>query len=176
MPDTKAVRAGMVFGNSAYAVPSTRALRRQRVEVRRPHLGIAVAAQGVRTEGVEHQDEDVHVEQGLDGFHLRWGTIRLYNWRAHSATARGTGSSHGYRQEAVRVQDLRRRRRCTKGHLCNPVPLEGDSACCDVCGKPSDSAEHVCEIKREELKFVCDKCGRVATTKALLCNPKKIPA
>ena len=64
----------------------------------------------------------------------------------------------------------------TKGHLCNPAPLEGDSACCDVCGKPSDSAEHRCEIKKEELKFVCDKCGRVATTKSLLCSPKKVPA
>ena len=63
-----------------------------------------------------------------------------------------------------------------KGHLCNPVPLTGKSACCSLCGKPADNARHICEAKKAELSYVCDKCGRVATTKSLLCSPKRIPA
>jgi len=63
-----------------------------------------------------------------------------------------------------------------KGHLCAPVPIEPASlAVCDFCGQTAADPRHVCFPKRLELKYACENCGRLATTRSLLCSPRAIP-
>jgi hypothetical protein len=63
-----------------------------------------------------------------------------------------------------------------KGHLCSPAKAEDLSlAACEFCGKTASDPRHVCFPKRLELKYFCDSCGRLATTRSLLCRPKAIP-
>jgi hypothetical protein len=63
-----------------------------------------------------------------------------------------------------------------KGHLCTPVPIEDAAlAVCEFCGQTATDPRHVCFPKKLELSFYCDDCGRLATTRSLLCTPRAIP-
>ncbi len=63
-----------------------------------------------------------------------------------------------------------------KGHLCTPSKIEDASlAVCEFCGQTSSDPRHVCFPKRVELSCFCDDCGRLATTRSLLCKPRAIP-
>jgi hypothetical protein len=35
--------------------------------------------------------------------------------------------------------------------------------------------KHYCKGKLEDLKYVCEGCGRLATSEELLCKPKAVP-
>jgi len=58
------------------------------------------------------------------------------------------------------------------GHLCAPAEEMGT---CAYCGKNTPHAKHYCKGKMEDLKFVCENCGRLAPTEELLCKPTKVP-
>lgn len=59
------------------------------------------------------------------------------------------------------------------GHLCNP---SGEPMTCAYCGEKGAHAKHYCKGKLEDIKYVCDQCGRLATSADLLCKPKEVPA
>jgi hypothetical protein len=59
------------------------------------------------------------------------------------------------------------------GHLCTPTTEE---TTCAYCGKHTPHVKHYCKGKMEDLKYVCEGCGRLATSKDLLCKPAKVPA
>ena len=40
----------------------------------------------------------------------------------------------------------------------------------------SPHVKHYCKGKMEDLKYVCEGCGRLATSPDLLCKPSKVPA
>jgi len=58
------------------------------------------------------------------------------------------------------------------GHLCAPAEEMGT---CAYCGKNTPHVKHYCKGKMEDLKFVCEQCGRLAPTEELLCKPTKVP-
>jgi hypothetical protein len=35
--------------------------------------------------------------------------------------------------------------------------------------------KHYCKGKLDDIKYVCEGCGRLATSKELLCNPREVP-
>lgn len=57
------------------------------------------------------------------------------------------------------------------GHLCNPC---GDRNNCSFCGAPDVSQAHMCTGKLQQMKYVCDGCGRVAVNADLLCKASPI--
>jgi DNA-directed RNA polymerase subunit RPC12/RpoP len=59
------------------------------------------------------------------------------------------------------------------GHLCNPA---GEPMTCAYCGEKGVHAKHYCKGKLEDIKYVCDQCGRLATSADLLCKPKSVSA
>jgi len=63
-----------------------------------------------------------------------------------------------------------------KGHLCRPATVQDAAlAACEFCGKTASDPRHVCFPKRVELSHYCGSCGRLATTRSLLCKPRAIP-
>jgi hypothetical protein len=58
------------------------------------------------------------------------------------------------------------------GHLCSPVT---ETATCAYCGKNVPHTKHYCKGKMEDLKYVCEGCGRLAPSADLLCKPAKVP-
>jgi len=58
------------------------------------------------------------------------------------------------------------------GHLCNPA---GEPMTCAYCGEKAAHAKHFCKGKLEDIKYVCDQCGRLSTSADLLCKPKEVP-
>ena len=59
------------------------------------------------------------------------------------------------------------------GHLCNPA---GEAATCGYCGEKGADTKHFCKGKLEDIKYVCDQCGRLATSADMLCKPKDVPS
>jgi DNA-directed RNA polymerase subunit RPC12/RpoP len=59
------------------------------------------------------------------------------------------------------------------GHLCNPST---ETTTCSYCGEKSPHVKHYCKGKMADLKYVCENCGRLATSEDLVCKPKKVPA
>jgi hypothetical protein len=59
------------------------------------------------------------------------------------------------------------------GHLCAPSE---EITTCSYCGKKEPQVKHYCKDKMEDLKYVCEGCGRLATSEDLVCKPKKVPA
>ncbi|MBR9979950.1 MAG: hypothetical protein KFF50_02880 [Desulfatitalea sp.] len=57
------------------------------------------------------------------------------------------------------------------GHLCQPC---NDRQKCRFCGRPDSDRRHVCKSKLEEMRYVCNGCGRIATDAELLCRPEAI--
>jgi rubrerythrin len=58
------------------------------------------------------------------------------------------------------------------GHLCNP---NMEPMTCAFCGATAPHTKHYCKGKLEDIKFVCNKCGRLAISEDLLCEPTKVP-
>ncbi len=46
---------------------------------------------------------------------------------------------------------------------------------CAFCGEKAPHTKHYCKGKLEDIKYVCSKCGRLATSEDLLCEPSKVP-
>ncbi len=59
------------------------------------------------------------------------------------------------------------------GHLCAPST---EDTTCAYCSKHTPHVQHYCKGKMEDLKYVCEGCGRLATSADLLCKPNKVPA
>jgi hypothetical protein len=58
------------------------------------------------------------------------------------------------------------------GHLCTP---NEEPTTCGFCGEKAPHAKHYCKGKLEDIKFVCGKCGRLATAAELVCEPSAVP-
>jgi DNA-directed RNA polymerase subunit RPC12/RpoP len=58
------------------------------------------------------------------------------------------------------------------GHLCN---ANMDPMTCAFCGDKAPHTKHYCKGKLDDIKYVCSKCGRLATSEELLCEPSKVP-
>ena len=59
------------------------------------------------------------------------------------------------------------------GHLCAPSV---ETTACPYCGKNEPHVKHYCKGKMEDLQYVCEGCGRLATSADLLCKPVKVPS
>jgi hypothetical protein len=46
---------------------------------------------------------------------------------------------------------------------------------CAYCGEKGAHTKHFCKGKLEDIKYVCDQCGRLATSADMLCKPKDVP-
>lgn len=59
-----------------------------------------------------------------------------------------------------------------KGHLCNPVAVDGMS---DYCGQPlRRKTARMCAEETKRLDYQCSNCGRTAEAPELVCAPKKV--
>ena len=59
-----------------------------------------------------------------------------------------------------------------KGHLCNPIKVEGMQ---DYCGQSSSlRTAMMCAEETQRLKYECSSCGRTAETVDLVCSPRKV--
>jgi hypothetical protein len=67
--------------------------------------------------------------------------------------------------------------------LCGAVSLSPEGVCQvqgritrgDWCGTQSVEPARVCQNKIHNLRFKCQKCGRVAVDAGLLCEPERMP-
>ena len=60
----------------------------------------------------------------------------------------------------------------SKGHLCNPVAVEGLH---DYCGQPvTKKTAMTCAEETSRLDYECGNCGRTAEKPDLVCAPRKV--
>jgi predicted amidophosphoribosyltransferase len=50
-----------------------------------------------------------------------------------------------------------------------------DPMTCAFCGEKAPHTKHYCKGKLADIKYVCSKCGRLATSGDLLCEPTGVP-
>jgi hypothetical protein len=58
------------------------------------------------------------------------------------------------------------------GHLCSPSQ---EKTVCPYCGQTASHVKHYCQGKLDSLKYVCEKCGRLAPALETLCQPAAVP-
>lgn len=59
-----------------------------------------------------------------------------------------------------------------RGHLCQPVALEGRG---DYCGQPiGKKTALMCAVETDRLDYECSNCGRTAEKSDLVCAPRKV--
>jgi len=51
-----------------------------------------------------------------------------------------------------------------------------DPMTCAFCGEKAPHTKHYCKGKLADIKYVCSKCGRLATSEDLLCEPTSVPS